>query len=100
MAIGVEQHSVFSPICPTVYQTHDVVVVPPRQFGDLLVADRAKTMLFFPKRAKLPFPFQVVYHLHAQAFLEVPFPFWVIRVCIWPVSAILTEKYGVPYNCC
>jgi len=19
---------------------------------------------------------------------------------IWPVSAILTEKYGVPYNCC
>ena len=82
MAIGVEQHSVFSPICPTVYQTHDVVVVPPRQFGDLLVADRAKTMLFSPKRAKLPFPFQVVYHLHAQAFLEVPFPFWVIRVCI------------------
>ena len=98
MAIGVEQHSVFSPICPTVYQTHDVVVVPPRQFGDLLVADRAKTFLFFPKREKLPFPFQVVYHLHAQAFLEVPFPFWVIRVCIWPVSAILTEKYGVPYN--
>ena len=76
MAIGVEQHSVCSSICPTVYQTHDVVVVPPRQFGDLLVADRTKTFLFFPKREKLPFPFQVVYHLHAQALLEVPFPFW------------------------
>lgn len=65
MAIGVEQHAVLSSICPSIYPLYDMVVVPSRQFGNLLVADWTEAVLLFPEGDELPLSFQVVHHLHA-----------------------------------
>ena len=65
MAVRVEQHPVLSPICPSIYPTYDMVVIPSRKFGDLLVTDWAETVLLFPKVNELPLSFQVLYHLNA-----------------------------------
>jgi hypothetical protein len=42
-----------------------MVIVPSRQFGNLLVTDWAETGLLFPEGDELPLAFQVVHHLHA-----------------------------------
>jgi len=42
-----------------------MVIVPSREFGNLLVTDWTKAVLFFPKGDELPFAIQVVYHLDA-----------------------------------
>ncbi len=56
------------------------MVVPSRQFGNLLIAEGAETLLLFPEVEEFPFPFEGVHHLHAKALLEVHFPFGIIRI--------------------
>src|SRR5262245_46423528 len=58
----------------------DVVVVPPRYRGDLLVADRTDPLLLLPEQPQRPAAHQGPGHLHAQAFLEVRFPSRIVRV--------------------
>ncbi len=57
-----------------------MVVVPSCEFGDLLLADRTETVLFFPEGAQLSFPFEIVHHLDAEAFFEVLFPSGIVGV--------------------
>lgn len=59
-----------------------MVVVPPSEFGDLLMAERTETVLLFPEREKLPFPLEVVYHFHVETLFKVHFPCWVIWVSL------------------
>ena len=57
-----------------------MMVVPSRQFGNLLVAEGAETLLLFPEIEEFPFPLEGVLHFHAKALLEVHFPFGIIRI--------------------
>src|SRR5689334_14581094 len=91
MAIWVKQYAVFLPISPSIYPSDDMVIVPPGQLGNLLVADGTKPALLFPKVDELSFPFQVVYHLNAQAFFKVHFPCGVVWVRI-------PFDFPVPFN--
>jgi hypothetical protein len=81
MTGGTEEHPVVCRITASVGPPDDVMVVPARQSGDLLMADRAKTLLVFPEVQQLPSALQVVCHLHAYAFFEVHFPLVIVRVC-------------------
>ena len=65
MAVRVEQHPVLSSLCPSIYPTYDMVIIPSRQLGNLLVADWTEAVLLFPEGDELPLSFQVVYHLDA-----------------------------------
>ena len=82
MAVGVEKNPVLCLTAAAVGAPNDMVVVPTREFGDLLVADGAEAVLFFPEAKQLSPTFQVIYHLHAEAFFEVEFPLRVIGVRI------------------
>ena len=48
MAVGMKEHTVLCGIRSAMRAPHDVVVVPPCQCGDPLVADRAEAILLFP----------------------------------------------------
>ena len=80
MTIGMQQHAVLGSVAAAERSPNDVMVMPSRQFGDLLVADRTEPVLRFPQMEQPPSSSQVLCHLHAQAFLEVEFPSWVLRV--------------------
>jgi hypothetical protein len=80
MAIWVQEHTVFRAIRPALRSPNDVMVVPSRQFGDLLVTDRATPVLFSPEMQQLFSPFEVACHLDAEALLEVGFPRRIERV--------------------
>src|SRR5258708_39057449 len=58
-----------------------MVVVPSCECGDLLLTDRTETFLLFPEGEQLPFPLELVYHLHAEAFFNVLFPSGIVGVC-------------------
>jgi hypothetical protein len=79
MTIGMQQHAVLGSVAATKGSPNDVMVMPSRQFGDLLVADRTETILRFPQIEQRPSSLQFLCHLHAQTFLEVEFPSRVIR---------------------
>jgi len=49
VAIGMNQHTVVSPVCSTQRFIHDVVVVPTCHFRDRLGTDRAEAALLFPE---------------------------------------------------
>jgi hypothetical protein len=49
MTGGMQEHPVVCRISASVGPPDDVMVVPARQFGDRLMADRAKTLLVFPE---------------------------------------------------
>jgi hypothetical protein len=68
-----------------------MMAMPSRDFGDLLVADWTQTALLSPKVDEPLFPFGGVYHLHVEAFFKVPFPLWVIWIC-------LPLDLGVPFD--
>src|SRR3954471_4417091 len=68
------EHAVLDRVLAPVGPPQDVVVVPPRHRGDLLVADRTDPALFQPKEPQSPSTHQGPGHLHAEAFLEVRFP--------------------------
>src|SRR5262249_2122173 len=67
MTGGMQEHPVVCCITASVGPPDDVMVVPARQSGHLLMTDRAKTLLVFPEVQQLPSAFQVVCHLHAYA---------------------------------
>ncbi len=58
-----------------------MVVMPSCECGDLLLTDRTETVLLFPEGNQLPFPLEIVYHLHAEAFFKVLFPSGIVGVC-------------------
>src|SRR6266511_1522310 len=85
VAFWVEQYSVFCAVCATFCSPSDVMVVPSRQLGDFLVAQRADTPLFFPDLQQLPSSAEFVCHFEAQALFKVDFPRRVIRIG-WPLD--------------
>ena len=71
VAIGMDQHAVFSPVCPTQRFIHDVVVVPTCHFRDRLGTDWADAALLFPEVDQGALSSQGLVHLHAKAFLNL-----------------------------
>ncbi len=80
VAVGVEKNTIFKLVGATLGSPNQVMIVPPGQVSDFLVADRAEAILFFPQAKQLPPTLEVIHHLHAEAFFKVDFPLWVIRV--------------------
>jgi hypothetical protein len=80
VAFRMEKNSVLGPIAAPVSSPNQVMVVPSCEFGDFLVANGAKTVLFFPEAEELSPLSEVVCHLEAQAFLKVGFPSRVIGI--------------------
>lgn len=74
MADGMQQHPVFELVSAPFGSPHLVVVVPPRQFGNLLVTERTESMLAFPEGKQLSFSPESAFHFHAKAFFEIHFP--------------------------
>src|SRR5207244_3166436 len=87
----VKQHTVFHRIWSAFGPPDNVMVMPSRYLGDLLVADRADAVLFLPQVHELSSPAQVGRHLDTEAFLEVDLPGRVERVgaCI---------EFDMPFN--
>ena len=56
------------------------MAMPSRNLGDLLVTDRTKTVLLFPKVAEPSFPSESSFHLYVEAFFKVRFPCRVVVV--------------------
>src|SRR5215472_7748669 len=56
------------------------MTVPSRNFGDLLLADRTETSLFFPEVAQPSPSFERTNHLHIKSLLKVRFPGWVVGI--------------------
>jgi hypothetical protein len=79
VTIGVQEHSVRCRLTTPMGPPDDMMVMPSRQSGDLLVADRTETLLLFPQIQQLPSTFQGLYHFHAEAFFEVHFPWRVLK---------------------
>ncbi len=80
VAVGMYEHAIFRAVCAAVGSPDNVMVVPSRQPGDWLLAERADTALLGPKVQQLASALQVAAHLHAEAFLEVQLPAGVVRV--------------------
>src|SRR5450759_2676032 len=57
-----------------------MMAVPSGDLGDLLVADRAESSLFFPEREQPAFSFERCLHANIETFLKVAFPRWVVGV--------------------
>jgi hypothetical protein len=49
VAIGVYKHAVCCIIAATIDPPDDVMAMPPGQFGDFLVTERAESLLLFPE---------------------------------------------------
>ena len=81
MTVRMQEHPIVRRIAATVGSPDGVMVMPSRQSGHFLVTKRAETVLLVPEGQQLPSSFEIVCHLHAQAFLEVHFPLGVVRVC-------------------
>src|SRR5215472_8476163 len=80
VAIGMKQDPIVGGLPPSVYPPHQVVVVPAGETGDLLLADRTDSFLFFPEGNPLVFPLEVLRHLDTEAFFKVRFPGWVVGI--------------------
>jgi hypothetical protein len=74
MASGMEKNPVVSPITTAVSLPNNVVVMPTREFGDFLVADRTYSILFFPEAQELPPLSEIISHLEAKSLLKIDFP--------------------------
>src|SRR5713101_6773118 len=57
-----------------------MMAVPASALGDLLVADRTESFLFFPEGMQPVFAFEGRCHLNVETFFKVAFPCRVIRV--------------------
>src|SRR5450755_407694 len=57
-----------------------MMAVPSGDLGDLLVADRAESSLFFPEREQPAFSFERCLHANIETFLKVAFPRWGVWV--------------------
>src|SRR5260370_2872055 len=78
---GLQHTRIVGCIFPSIPSPTKMVVVPSCECGDLLLTDRAETFLLFPEGEQLPFPLEIVYHLHAEAFFKVLFPSGIVGVC-------------------
>src|SRR6516162_8704801 len=85
------EHAVLDRVFAPMGSPPDVMVMPPRQCGDLLVADRTDPVLLLPKETQRPSAHQVPRHLHAETFFEVRFPGRVIRIRF-------SSDLGMPFN--
>ncbi len=81
MALWMEQQSVTQPIAATIDPPHNVMAMPSRQFGDLLLTNWAEPALLPPKIKQLSPAFKIVGHFQSQPMLKVRFPLRVIWVC-------------------
>ena len=59
---------------------NDVMGIPSRRFRDLLVADRAFSLLLIPKVDELPISLPLLRHLYFKAVLEVLLPIGIIGI--------------------
>ena len=56
------------------------MAVPPGELGDLLLAVRTESLLFFPEIKQLLSLSEIVFHLEVKAFFVVGFPVGIVRV--------------------
>ena len=94
MAVWMQQYTIVGLITATIHSPNYVVIVPPSLLGACLTADRTETLLLFPQIKQLPAPFEVVCHLHAEAFFKVHFPCRVIRVCLTLDFAVTFDRHA------
>ncbi len=67
------------------------MVVPPREFGNFLVADWTNTVLLWPQVKQLPPTLEVLFHFQVKTLFKVDFPGRVIGVrCPF--------DFGVPFK--
>src|SRR5438045_9080848 len=69
------------------------MTMPSSDFGDLLVADRAESPLFFPEVQEPAFSFERADHLHIKPFLEVGFPGRIVRIGLCPNFRVPLDLY-------
>src|SRR5229473_2844375 len=81
MAGRVQKNPVSCMMCASFALPDNVVVVPSRYLGDLLLAHRTYSFLFFPEVTQLPSSREVLCHFDAEAFFKIHFPFRVEGVC-------------------
>ena len=96
MAGRMQQHPIFELVSATFGSPHLVMVVPPCQFRDLLMAVRTESVLAFPEGQQLPFSPERAFHFHAEALLEVHLPYGVKWIGFSP-------DFDVPFDgglCC
>ena len=91
MAVWMEEDTVVYIILSSFASPNDVVVMPPRQFGDFLVAEWAETPLLFPEIEQLPLPLQVLCHFHIKTFFKIRLPSGVVWVGI-------TLDFDMPFD--
>jgi len=75
-----EQYSVSCAVWSPFGSPQDVMAMPSRNPGDLLVTDWTEAILFLPEVAEPPFPFQSGFHLHVEAFFKIRFPGRVVGI--------------------
>src|SRR5260370_37384197 len=68
-----EKQSVSCAVLSPFGSPQDVMAMPSRNLGDLLVTDWTEAILFLPEGAEPPFPFQSGFHLHVEAFFKIRF---------------------------
>ena len=82
VAVRMNQQSVICRVRPSQRLIDDVVVMPTGHVCDGLATDRAEPLLLTPEVREHPFTLQVVFHLYAEAPLQIEFPCWVIRIAV------------------
>src|SRR5919109_5409556 len=70
VAVGVQEDTVLCGVPAPMGPPDYMMVVPSRESGDLLAANRTETVLVFPQVQQLPSAFESVRHLHAEAFFK------------------------------
>src|SRR5260370_34192325 len=88
MAGRVQKNPVSCMMCASFALPDNVVVVPSRYLGDLLLAHRTYSFLFFPEVTQLPPSREVLCHFDAEAFFKIHFPFRVAGVSLSLDSAM------------
>lgn len=80
MTVGMKQHSIFCSVTAAPRTPDNVMAMPSRYLGNLLVADGTQTVLLFPKAKQFPSAAKVVFHFDIETILKIDLPFRVIRV--------------------
>jgi hypothetical protein len=62
-----------------------MVVIPPREARDFLLADGANPVLLLPEVQQFPPPLQGFRHFEVEPTLKIGFPGWVVGVR-WPLD--------------
>jgi len=77
-----EQYSVFCAVWSPLGSPQDVMAMPSRDPGDLLVTDSTKAILLLPEVAEPPPPFEPGFHLHVEAFFKLRFPGRIVGISL------------------